>query len=389
MNHKLYGQEPEPAVSIACCPPGQRCLRRDDNQTVSRTVKSAVWSFWTPPRNRDARWRNDLDHLLSWSLSLATAARFFESTTLVTDSTGARLLVDKLHLPFDEVSTSLDLLNEKLSAWWVLGKLAAYAQQDRPFVHIDSDVYLWKGLPASLLKANMIGQNPERAPLDESSYYKPKTVMKTVERHGGRLPGEFADYVRNHGDNAINTGIFGGCAWEEIRDYSRNALEMITTPANARPWEILGELFMHSVLVEQYYLAAYCAELDRTGRFEKPSIEYLFNSEEAAFRDSVATRAGYTHLMGAKRNPHLMGLVAGRLRRDFNHQYEACLRAVESTQLMPAGRDRNEEFPLTFIYDGDKFAGRRLQATASPYFQQANYNYGAAIGASLLDHRIR
>ncbi len=350
---------------------------------ASPAVKSAVWSFWTPPYGRDSRWRSDLDHLLSWSLSFATASRFFETRTLVTDSPGARLLVDELQLPFDEVSTSLDVLDDRLSGWWILGKLSSYAQQEQPFIHFDSDVYLWQSLPEKLLTANILGQNPERVPPDESSYYKPKTVATVIGRHKGFLPAGMADYVHNGGEYAANMGIFGGSAWEAIREYAHNALEMIIAPANRKPWEILGEPFIHSILVEQYYLAAYCATLDRAGRFGKPSIDYLFSSEEAAFREPVAAGTGYTHLMGAKRNPRVMQFIAARLRRDFAHLYEACVRAAGAPRDESAGSDLDAGFPPASRYGGHD-AARYPHAAAAPYPGQAYAGYDSGIGLSLL-----
>jgi hypothetical protein len=103
-----------------------------------------VWSLWTRPLVAVGRigWRSPRDHLLSWVLSVGLARRHYADTRLVTDDAGAALLVDALGLEFGEVSLSLNALDDQDPNWWALGKLYAYAEQQRPFLHVDSDVYL-------------------------------------------------------------------------------------------------------------------------------------------------------------------------------------------------------------------------------------------------------
>jgi hypothetical protein len=240
----------------------------DDRRRVDR----AVWSFWTAPFQSGyrSRWLTERDHLMSWALSWSTVSRFFETTSLVTDSPGARLLVDVVGLPFDLVVTSLDQLDPAKSDWWTLGKLRAY-RQTCPFLHFDSDVFLWSALPDRLLTAEVAAQNPEAAPLDDSSYYKPTQVSEALNRLGGWLPNELRDYLHNGGSTAACTGVFGGCAWEDITEYAATAEQLILSRANQRAWNQINKPFRDSGFVEQYYLAAYCkARLPRprfTGHF--------------------------------------------------------------------------------------------------------------------------
>src|ERR1017187_9186373 len=112
----------------------------------------AVWSFWSKPflAGHGSVWAEPRQHWLSWILSLETAKCHLPETALYTDQVGADLLVDKLGLKFAEVSTVLDVLADEDPRWWALGKLRTYALQTTPFVHIDSDVFLWKPLPDGL-----------------------------------------------------------------------------------------------------------------------------------------------------------------------------------------------------------------------------------------------
>jgi hypothetical protein len=79
----------------------------------------AVWSFWTAPfaAYQHRIWFSPRHHLLSWVLSVETARRHYAETVLVTDGPGADFLVGRLQLPFKEVMTSLDALDQKHVAW--------------------------------------------------------------------------------------------------------------------------------------------------------------------------------------------------------------------------------------------------------------------------------
>jgi hypothetical protein len=106
-----------------------------------------------------------MHHLLSWVLSVCEAVRHYPDTCLVTDTEGARLLVDSLGLPFRHVDLRLDALHPACDdEWWVLGKLTAYAAQTAPFIHLDNDVVLWNALPSAVTAAPVFAQNPENVP---------------------------------------------------------------------------------------------------------------------------------------------------------------------------------------------------------------------------------
>ena len=74
----------------------------------------AVWSFWSRPfpAHRSNIWCKPLHHLLAWGLSVQAARRHYPETVLITDRPGKKLLVDQLGLPFAEVSTELERLND-------------------------------------------------------------------------------------------------------------------------------------------------------------------------------------------------------------------------------------------------------------------------------------
>jgi hypothetical protein len=150
---------------------------------ITRTPLRSVWSFWTKPwRDRSGwGWSSDKHHLLAWILSFETARKYYPRTSLVTDDAGAKLLVDGIGLEFDCVLTELNALNSRDPRLWMLGKLHAYRAQTEPFVHLDTDVILWKRLPAGIESAPVFAQNPDPFMIG-ASHYKPDQLRQYLTR---------------------------------------------------------------------------------------------------------------------------------------------------------------------------------------------------------------
>ncbi len=277
----------------------------------------AVWSFWSKPFQayKGRIWREPSHHLLAWGLSLRLARQHYPHTLLVTDSPGKALLVDRLGLEFAEVSTELDRLRSADPGWWALGKLVAYSLQDRPFVHLDTDVFLWRSLPAWLTAAPVFAQCPEQHSLDHD-WCGPAQIESLFARHTLPLPAEW-EWASSRGGPTFreeNCGILGANRIDFIRHYAQTALHMALDPGHAALWSELPDKSGFNMLIEQYLLAA-CLDYHRTNPaspFRGISIRYLFPTWSEAFNASSASRVGYTHLLGdAKNHPD----VTARLER--------------------------------------------------------------------------
>lgn len=132
----------------------------------------AVFSFWDTTNNlliNATNWLNPKFHLYSWVLSVTQAAKFFEEVELVTTS-DMKVFFENLNLPFTNIRTDLDELSEMPKSFWSLGKIKAYEIQDKPFIHIDADVILYKNLPKEILNSELAFQNLEPADWFERCY---------------------------------------------------------------------------------------------------------------------------------------------------------------------------------------------------------------------------
>jgi hypothetical protein len=91
-----------------------------------------------------------------------------------------------------------------------------------------------------------------------------------------------------------------------------------------------------NILIEQYLLAA-CLEFHwqrQESTHKNTEVRYLFHSSDEAFDETVAARAGYTHLLGgAKSNAALAQRLEARVQRDYPAYYERCLRVGEAKQV--------------------------------------------------------
>ncbi|MGO9236994.1 MAG: DUF6734 family protein [Methylocella sp.] len=291
----------------------------------------AVWSFWSKPfRAYKGRiWRDPLHHVLAWGLSLGLACKHYPESVLVTDTAGKSLLVDQLSLRFDHVSTELDRLRDADPGWWALGKLVAYSLQDRPFVHLDTDVFLWKPLPATLVNAPVFTQCPEQHPLD--GWCGPRDVESVFARHGLSLPAEW-EWSRSLSSNQFreeSCGILGGTNVDFIRYYADLAIDLVANPKHAAAWAAFAEKAGYNMLIEQFLLAA-CLDFHRhhpNSPFRGIVARHLFPSFEVAYDPQAAARLGYTHLLGdAKSNALITRRLEQRVEQEDPAFYRHCLR---------------------------------------------------------------
>lgn len=295
----------------------------------------AVWSFWTKPwrSRRGWNWLTEKHHLLAWVLSVESARRHYPDTLLVTDSEGARLLIDGIGLPVNRVSTALDALAGHDPSLWMLGKLHAYHAQEVPFVHIDTDVFLWRRLPEHVERAAVFAQNPEPFTIG-ASHYKPELLTRLLtEAAGGWVPPEW-EWCLSLGDPQRGEccGIAGGNRIDFLRYYADTAIRVIEDARNRGAWATVADKGEFNTLIEQYHLAA-CVDYHRhhpASPYRGVEIRYVFNSFGDAFDPNIAAKLGFTHLLAsAKQSRSVAVRLEQRIARDYPEAFDRCLRFVE------------------------------------------------------------
>ncbi|HKA20507.1 MAG TPA: DUF6734 family protein [Blastocatellia bacterium] len=285
----------------------------------------AVWSFWSKPYFAGwSRWYSDWHHWLGWGLSLHRASQFYPDTCLVTDDTGARILIERLQLPFVHVSTALNRIRNDDADWWSLGKIEAYRLQVEPFVHVDADVFLWKRFAPEVERADVFAQNPE--PITPgATLYTPEEVERVIGN--GWLPKEWSWYRGLPKSESQCCGVFGGNRIDFIKHYANTALRIIRDPRNRSAMRGLAEKSRHMMLIEQYVLTA-CVEYHRRqkrSRYGGIELRHVFATLEEALSPYGPRKAGFTHLAGgAKRSPRVSRDLQTRVQNDLPEFYARC-----------------------------------------------------------------
>ena len=167
-------------------------------------------------------WLNMRFHLISWALSCLQLKKFYSDVELITDEFGKFLLIDQLGLPYTKVSVKLNQLDYYNHNLWSLGKIYAYSMQDSPFLHVDSDVYIYERFSTQLESSSLIAQNLEK---DFSFYYD---LVSTLIEKKFYVP-DFILRARTlgFGSSAYNAGIIGGQNIEFFKAFCKQAFEFV------------------------------------------------------------------------------------------------------------------------------------------------------------------
>lgn len=295
----------------------------------------AVWSFWSRPyeASRGRHWHKPLHHFLAWGISLRAAGRHYPETVLVTDRAGKKLLVDELGLPFTEVSTELECLKSADPDWWALGKLVAYSIQDKPFLHLDTDVFLWKALPESMTEAAVFAQCPEYFHRNDDRGVRDISHAFSVCQSPLPLEWEWAASREDTFIREENCGIVGGCRIDFLRHYAQTAARLIMQPQNSAAWARVAS--KSNMALEQFFLSA-CVDFHRhhpVSPFRGVRIQYLFPSWGEAANPNSSARAGYTHLLGdVKADPAVGRRLEARVRREDQAYFRQCEKVAARLQ---------------------------------------------------------
>jgi len=191
-----------------------------------------VHSFWSKPTFERGQYRGDdrksggwLEkkyNYMSWALSCLTFKKHYDFIELVTDSKGKSLLIDTLGLPYDNVVNELDKLNDFHTDLWATAKLFTYKIQDEPFMHVDSDVYIWKRL-TDIEDAPLVAQNEET----DIPVYK-KMWADIVDNYEYVPDYMLTDFRQQTKILSCNAGIFGGTDVAFIKEFANESFHFLS-----------------------------------------------------------------------------------------------------------------------------------------------------------------
>lgn len=216
-----------------------------------------VQSYWSKAYKNSPNngWAFRETHYMSWALSCLQLKQFYDEVELVTDSEGANLLINKLHLPYTSCLTTLDKLNDENPAIWALGKIAAYEVQQESFIHVDGDIYIWKPFPKRIENAGIVAQN-----IEKNYPFGIKLLSEMRDRYFS-FP-----FLPSAGDMCeANMGIVGGHELDFFRDYCSLVYSFLDS--NRDKLETLsGGVSSINTIMEQYLMYEYAKQISKGSR---------------------------------------------------------------------------------------------------------------------------
>jgi hypothetical protein len=246
------------------------------------------------------------------------ASLYHDNVYMVTDSKTKHLFED---IPFTNIFVELDDLNEmdpRYSRYWSISKIKTVefaAKKERPFIHIDNDVFLMTELPDFLFEADVFCQNPE--PTNDPAFvsYNIDTFYKMYDYLG---------YAEKRVVNAYNTGLLGFMNVDFAKKFAKSALEFTFHKDNMRILEIDHEKQnynnkflkidessknisgLQAVLWnEQYYIGCAIEQ-------ERVKVVCHFNSHNQLENLRLKNEKGwgYSHLMSGKEDPRIIIIMS-------------------------------------------------------------------------------
>jgi hypothetical protein len=261
------------------------------------------------------------DELIFWKLSLALANKNYYNVYLICDKFYLKLLGK---LPFKKIFPILRI-REDQDHIWSIGKLLAYdfiAHQNEPFLHIDSDVFLWEKLPEDLTSKGIFVQNKEHFSYPNSQdknlkFYPAYRVDYLSDLNSDQIPKEWKAFIELPRSQtfAYNVGIIGGYDLEFFKEYVRYSIDIINNKNYYSFWKVnknklnnydFAECDFNTILAviyEQFTLGVYA-------HINKKTIHTLLKGTDDY---EGAKNYKYTHLLGLKGNPEIVDNINRRL----------------------------------------------------------------------------
>lgn len=163
-----------------------------------------IMSFWSEPyiRKFHNAWLREETWKLSWILSVACLKKQFQQVSLCTDDYGRYLLVEKLGLKFDSVSTALNDLPRNFAHFYCLAKSYTASLQEESFLHFDYDFFVRERINLeNLTDEDVIFENKTNVQDVDITNYISESIFENCD-----VPSTFTTKQ----NNIYGSAIFGG-----------------------------------------------------------------------------------------------------------------------------------------------------------------------------------
>ncbi len=281
-------------------------------QTYWSLPSSQISNLEINGRNKGG-WPSEKYHAMSWALSCSKFNQFYPEVNLYTDNKGCDWLINKLGLSYSNVFNELDRLNNYNPLLWALPKVYVYAKQNYPFIHADSDVFIWENFSNAFAKSNLLVQNLEI----NYEYYK--EPLKQISKSFKNIPPLLKAAIDNMDNEiiSINAGVIGGQNVDFYTNYAKLVFEFVDSNIDCLEKVDAGNL---NIVLEQLYFYLLAKEQKKT---VTTLMENVSHDSSSLIRFNITPIINkYVHVLGyAKKNPVACNQLEIRLKYEFPKLY--------------------------------------------------------------------
>jgi len=152
------------------------------------------------------------------ALSAATIRKQHKDFLFITDRLGKEL-AEACKLPYTEIECVGESFDSH-PCFWVHSKVHAYTTIHEPFIHYDTDFFLWDALPANFLANDVVAFHSETFVWSKYQEYNENLINA-----GFTLPPFMQTYWTSR--MPINMALFGGNNWKAINEYGDTLQQFI------------------------------------------------------------------------------------------------------------------------------------------------------------------
>lgn len=281
-----------------------------------------VQSFWSKPFLSDSidpnsrfkgGWLNEKYFYFSMALSCLKFKEFYGEVNLYTDSKGEDLLKNKLGIPYSNYINCFDSfenINEKL---WAFPKLHTYNLQSKPFIHADTDVFIWEKFQEEFISSPLFCQNiEENFPIYGDALNEILSLFEWV-------PTELINTLYKHKTVlAYNAGVIGGSDLDFFKKLYARSEKFINS--NTSLFDTIDVGIFNMIYEQQLgYAIAEKMHIKPKAMFENVDSNFttLVNFHLASFHSK------YIHAIGfAKKSIYACEQIEALLMYEFPEDYE-------------------------------------------------------------------
>ncbi len=292
-------------------------------------------------------------HWMSWALSCLQIKKFYDKVILYTNDEGKHILIDQLQLPYTDVVVEHNHFKMPHKLLFGLVKIFTYSLQKEPFVHVDSDFYLWSSIPKNVLQAELFAQNPE---IDKTQNGNVQAYIAEIDKmykykYNMRFFENIKEKTTQNGHIvADNMGIFGSNDIDFVQDYCRkvfqfvdNNLENFNTyrPSKANTNLVTEQLFFTYLAKEKNKKVSYL-------------MDKLLHLDEYGFLNKIyhKPQIPFTHLVGDfKRNARTIMHVEKILQHDYPQYYERIISVCKNNLTIAKVVNKKVQFFIAGFYE--------------------------------------